>query len=138
MERDEVLNKFYNDSCNEDVRLDSKHGQVELLTTTKYIEEYLKPDSKILEVGAATGRYSLYYAKKGFNVTAIEYVDHNVEILKSKITDEMDIIAEQGDGCDLSRFEDNTFDIPLVFAALYHHLRIHQPVLTGGQLACQR
>ena len=120
MERDEVLNKFYNDSCNEDVRLDSKHGQVEFLTTTKYIEEYLKPDSKILEVGAATGRYSLYYAKKGYNVTAIEYVDHNVEILKSKITDEMDIIAEQGDGCDLSRFEDNTFDITLVLGPLYH------------------
>ena len=82
MNRNEVLDKFYNDSCNEDIRLDEKHGQVEFLTTTKYIEKYLKLNSKILEVGAGTGRYSLYYANKGYDVTAIEYVNHNIDIYK--------------------------------------------------------
>ena len=120
MDRNEVLDKFYNDSCNEDIRLDEKHGQVEFLTTTKYIEKYLKPNSKILEVGAGTGRYSLYYANKGYDVSAIEYIDHNVDVLKSKIKEGMKIVAEQGDAVDLSRFEDNTFDITLVLGPLYH------------------
>ena len=88
MDRQEILNNYYNEDCAEDTRLESQHGQVEFLTTTKFIKEYLKPDSKILEVGAGTGRYSLYYANKGYDVTAIEYVNHNVDMLKSKITDE--------------------------------------------------
>lgn len=120
MNRQEILNNFYNEDCAEDTRLESQHGQVEFLTTIKYIEEYLKPETKILEIGAGTGRYSLYYANKGYDVTAIEYVQHNVDILKSKIKDNMNIVAEQGDTVDLSRFENNTFDVTLVLGPLYH------------------
>lgn len=120
MDRQEILNNFYNEDCAEDTRLESQHGQVEFLTTVKYVEKFLKTDSKILEVGAGTGRYSLYYANKEYDVTAIEYVQHNVDILKSKIKDNMNIIAEQGDAVDLSRFEDNTFDVTLVLGPLYH------------------
>lgn len=120
MNRQEILNNFYNEDCDEDTRLESQHGQVEFLTTIKYIEEYLKPETKILEIGAGTGRYSLYYANKGYDVTAIEYVQHNVDILKSKIKDNMNIVAEQGDAVDLSRFENNTFDVTLVLGPLYH------------------
>ena len=120
MNRQEILNNFYNEDCAEDTRLESQHGQVEFLTTIKYIEEYLKPETKILEIGAGTGRYPLYYANKGYDVTAIEYVQHNVDILKSKIKDNMNIVAEQGDAVDLSRFENNTFDVTLVLGPLYH------------------
>lgn len=120
MNRQEILNNFYNEDCAEDTRLESQHGQVEFLTTIKYIEKYLKPETKILEIGAGTGRYSLYYANKGYDVTAIEYVQHNVDILKSKIKDNMNIVAEQGDAVDLSRFENNTFDVTLVLGPLYH------------------
>lgn len=120
MDRKEILNNFYNEDCAEDTRLESQHGQVEFLTTINYVEKYLKPETKILEVGAGTGRYSIYYANKGYNVTAIEYVQHNVDILKSKIKDNMNIVAEQGDAVDLSRFEDNTFDVTLVLGPLYH------------------
>jgi len=120
MDRQEILNNFYNEDCTEDTRLESQHGQVEFLTTTKYIEKFLKTDSKILEVGAGTGRYSLYYANKGYDVTAIEYVKHNIDILKSKIKDGTKIVAEQGDAIDLSRFEDDTFDVTLVLGPLYH------------------
>ncbi len=120
MNRNEILNDFYSNSCDEEARLLSKHGQVEFLTTINYIDKFLNNDSKILEVGAGTGRYSLYYADKGYNVTAIEYVEHNVDILKSKIKDNMNIVAEQGDAIDLSRFSDNTFDGTLVLGPLYH------------------
>ena len=119
-DRNEILNKFYNEVCDEDVRLDSKHGQLEFLTTDRYIQRYLKPGCRILEVGAGTGKYSLYYASKGYKVNSIEYVQHNLDVLRSKITDKMDIVAEQGDAIDLSRFEDNTFDMVLVLGPLYH------------------
>lgn len=120
-ERKQVLNQFYNDICDEDARLlGTKHGSVEFLTTTRYVEKYLEPDTKILEVGAGTGRYSLYYAKNGYDVTSVEYVQHNLDVLQSKIEPGMKIEAMQGDAVDLSRFADGTFDLTLVLGPLYH------------------
>ena len=119
-ERTIELNKFYNEDCDEDSRLISNHGSIEFITTTKYIDELLKDGDRILEVGAGTGRYSLYYANKGYKVNSIELVEHNLDILKSKIVPNMDIVAEQGDALDLSRFENNTFDVTLVLGPLYH------------------
>ena len=119
-ERLDTLSNFYSTDCSEDSRLLSKHGQVEYIISTTYIDKYLKPGDKILEVGAATGRYSINYAKKGYDVTAIELVQSNLDVLKSKITPDMKIRAEQGDAVDLSRFEDNTFDVTLILGPLYH------------------
>ena len=36
-DRNELLNKFYNEVCDEDTRLDAKHRQLEFLTTDKYV-----------------------------------------------------------------------------------------------------
>ena len=54
---------FYN-RIDEDGRLLKKSRMPEYLNTMKYIEKYLTPDSKILEIGAGTGRYSLALAEK--------------------------------------------------------------------------
>ena len=72
---------FYN-RIDEDSRLLSKHGKIEFLTTVKYIEKYLQPGMRILEIGAATGRYSHALARKGYQVDALELVEHNIEIFK--------------------------------------------------------
>ena len=120
-ERNEILNKYYNEKCDEDSRLiKNQTHKLEFIVTTTYIDKYLKSGDKILEIGAGTGRYSIHYANLGYDVTAIEYVEHNLNILKSKITNNMKIVAEQGDAVDLSRFADNTFDVTLVLGPLYH------------------
>ena len=101
---------------NEDGRLMSRHGQVEYLTTMKYIKDILSdiPDPKILEIGAGTGRYSVTLAKQGFNVTAIELLEHNLEVLKGKLDGSEHITAIQGNAMDLSAFDDNAFDLTMV------------------------
>jgi len=119
-ERKEYLNKFYTEHCDEDIRLNSKYGKVEFITTINYIDKYLKKGDRILEVGAGTGKYSLHYANLGYKVNAIEFIDHNIDVFKSKIKDNMDVKVEQGDAIDLSRFKDNTFDVTLVLGPLYH------------------
>ena len=120
MNREEVVTNHYN-GYEEDIRFtkDNYHS-LEYITTKTYIDKYLKLGDRILEVGAGTGAYSLHYASLGYKVNAIEYVQHNLDILKSKITNDMDITAEQGDAVDLSRFEDNTFDMTLVLGPMYH------------------
>lgn len=147
------LEKHYN-KFNEDKRLTRRRGQVEFITSMKYIhecinvllserkaesqvllsnvrEENLKvssesegsgavgheSDIKILDVGAGTGRYSVQLSEEGFDVTAVELVKYNLGILKSK---ESGVKAYLGNALNLSRFEDDSFDLTLVFGPMYH------------------
>lgn len=117
----EFLEKYYNEYDEENRLVRDRVGQVEYLTTRKYIDEYLTDnDIKILEVGAGTGRYSVTLAKEGYDVTAVELVEHNLEILKAKLDGTECITAIQGNALDLSVFDDNTFDITLVLGPMYH------------------
>lgn len=116
---DKYLNEYYS-KYDEEGRLLSRHGSVEFLTTTRYIDRYLKKGMSILEVGAGTGRYSLNYAKKGFRVDAVELIHHNIEHFKANITADMDVQIHQGNAINLSKFEDNRFDITLILGPLYH------------------
>ena len=118
--RKDIINEHYNNYLEDDRFTQDNSHSLEYTISKYYFDKYLKSGDRILEVGAGTGAYSIYYASKGFKVNAIEYVESNLDILKSKITDDMDIVAEQGDAIDLSRFEDNTFDVTLVLGPLYH------------------
>lgn len=116
----EFMNSFYN-QIEEDVRLSrSRQGQMEYITTMEYIHRFAKEDCKILEIGAGTGRYSIALAKEGYDVTAVELVERNLEVLKENSVGLENIQSFQGDALDLSRFETDTFDITLVFGPLYH------------------
>lgn len=116
-----TLQNYYNNIYTEDDRLfkDQKH-KTEFILTTDYIDKYLKKGMKILELGAGTGAYSLLYASKGYEVDALEYVKENLDILKSKITEDMNINPVLGDARDLSMYEDETFDMVLNLGPLYH------------------
>ena len=117
----EFLEKYYTEYDEENRLVRNRVGQVEYLTTRKYIDEYLTDkDIKILEVGAGTGRYSVTLAKEGYNVAAVELVEHNLDILKSKLDGSENIFAVQGNALDLSMFDDNTFDLTLVLGPMYH------------------
>ena len=106
----------------EEGRLLSRHGQVEYLTTTRYIEECLEGISEpnILEIGAGTGRYSVTLAKRGFNVTAVELIEHNLEILRSKLDGTEPITAIQGNALELSLLPDIFFDLTMLLGPMYH------------------
>ena len=115
------LEDYYN-NYDEEGRLLSKHGQVEYLTTMKYIQESLDEISKpkILEIGAGTGRYSVTLAKQGLDVTAVELISHNLEILTGKLDGSEKIKTFQGNALDLSFLPDNSFDLTLLLGPMYH------------------
>jgi len=115
------LQNYYNKIYTEDNRLSkSNKHKTEFILTTDYIDKYLKEGMKILELGAGTGIYSLLYASKGYQVDALEYIEENLDILKSKITEDMKINPVLGDARDLSMYQDNTFDMVLNLGPLYH------------------
>lgn len=110
---------FYN-RIDEDSRLLSKHGRIEFLTTVKYVEKYLKDGMRIMEIGAATGRYSHYFAQKGFKVDAVDLVERNIEIFKTKTLPDEKVNIKQGNALDLSDYPDNSYDVTLLLGPMYH------------------
>lgn len=138
------LEKYY-EKFDEDHRLKTRHGQVEFFVTMKNIlaaanGEFLKAQEgasasersqdqewaasarpnvplKILDVGAATGAYSVPLSRQGFDVTAVELVQSNLEKLRAK---HEKVKCWQGDARDLSFLDDAAFDIVLLLGPLYH------------------
>ena len=125
------LEKYY-EKFDEDHRLKTRHGQVEFFVTMKNIlaaasEKTLQGQNvaaaqsaqplKILDVGSATGAYSVPLSRQGFDVTAVELVKSNLEKLRAK---HEKVKCWQGDARDLHFLDDETFDIVLMLGPLYH------------------
>ena len=114
----ENLVNYYN-KFNEDKRLNSRHGIVEFTTSIKYIEKYLNKmnNPKIIDIGAGTGKYSVYLHNKGYDVTAVELVKHNLKEIEKK---NKDIKTYLLNATDLKKINDNTYDLVILFGPLYH------------------
>lgn len=119
MEVKDYLSNYY-EQYDKDGRLTSKYGMVEYITTMKYIEKYLKPGMRAMEIGAATGRYSHALAQRGYQVDAVELVGHNIEIFKQNTVSGEPVTITQGNAMDLSAFESDTYDITLLLGPMYH------------------
>lgn len=115
---EENLIKYYN-KFNEDKRLNTKHGQVEFITSMKYIEKFLNDlcNPKIIDIGAGCGKYSITLANKGYDVTAVELVKHNLKVIEKNSDKVKTYLAN---ATNLSKFKDNTFDLVLLFGPMYH------------------
>ncbi len=125
--REEYLATYYED-YDEDGRLGKDlNGLVEFSTTMEYIHRYIKSKpAKILEVGTGTGRYSVALAKEGYDVTAIDVVQHNLNILVSKLDGTEKINVIQGNALDLSHLNDGEFDVTLLLGPMYHLFFEHE------------
>jgi len=120
MNTEDIMDNHYS-NYDEDGRFNKdKAHKIEFLTTLRYIDKYLKPGDRILEIGAGTGAYAIHYAKQDYEVDAIELVQSNLDILNSKVTPNMKIHPKQGNALNLEIYADNTFEITLVLGPLYH------------------
>lgn len=119
METLKALTDFYS-NYDEEGRLLSKHGQVEYLTTMRYIDKFLQPGMRILEIGAATGRYSHALARRGYQVDAVELIQHNIDIFNTLTQTGENVTIRQGNAKDLSFIGNETYDITLLLGPMYH------------------
>lgn len=116
----ELVQEIYRRSDENSRLTRSKAARVEFLTTVRYVERYLTPGAKILDIGAGAGEYSLCFSRKGYSVSALELADSNLEAFRKKLTPEDTVAPVQGNALDLSRYEDDFFDIVLLCGPLYH------------------
>jgi len=114
------MKKHYTEGYSENIRFkrDNMH-KPEFILTFETIRKYLKRDMKILELGAGTGAYSIQLAKEGYDVTALELVEHNMSMLKLKIKPNMKIKTILGNATDLKMIN-GKFDMVLCLGPMYH------------------
>ncbi len=112
------LERYYT-AYNEDARLLSRTGRVEYLTTMRYLHRFA-PKGTLLEIGAGTGRYSIALAKEGYDVTAVEPIPHNLDVLKRGAAGLKNLTAHRGDARDLGFLPSDAFDATLLLGPMYH------------------
>jgi 2-polyprenyl-3-methyl-5-hydroxy-6-metoxy-1,4-benzoquinol methylase len=87
------------------------------------LEDHLHPRGKILEVGAATGRYTLGLAQRGYAVTAVDLSPACLDECKTNLTTagfsgKVQYIVD--DARSLAETADRDFDVVLLMGPLYH------------------
>jgi 2-polyprenyl-3-methyl-5-hydroxy-6-metoxy-1,4-benzoquinol methylase len=99
-------------------RLEGFHFEFEI--TKIFLQRHIKP-GKILDIGGGTGRYSLYLASLGYDVTLVDLSDGNVAYARKKAGElNLSITVFQGDARDLSKLPLVMYDTVLVMGPLYH------------------
>ncbi len=113
---------YYNDDpAREHTRLD-RH-QLESDLTWRYLNQYLPPQGAILEIGAATGRYTLELAKRGYTLTSVDLSAALLAECRNNLERaglEKQVRLVEADARDLSQIAKNDFDVVLLMGPLYH------------------
>jgi SAM-dependent methyltransferase len=98
--------------------------QLEYDITWRYLEKYLPaPGANILEIGAATGRYTMELARRGYDVLAIDIAAELVTRAITRIDDlglGSRVEFRVGDIRTCGNIPESSFDAALVMGPLYH------------------
>ena len=127
MSKDKVREHYSQDEHYEFNRLvqDAFH-RLELDTTLHFIDKFMPEAGHILDAGGGPGRYTMEMAKRGFSVNHLDlnpgYVDYTKKVMAENGFSNQLIDSVEGDICNLSRFDDNTFDGVLCLGGPLSHV----------------
>ena len=95
----------------------------EFKLTTSMMEKYIKPKDHVLDIGGGPGRYSLYFAQKGCNVTLVDLSTENILFTSQKAEEQnLKITALECNACEVDKFVFGTFDHVFIMGPMYHLL----------------
>jgi S-adenosylmethionine-dependent methyltransferase len=124
-----TVEEYYDKNAeNENIRLLNTVTYIEYLSTMKLIDRYFPGKSKIIDIGAATGRYSIELSKKGYKATLVDISKVELEIAATIFKTE-NIEPERIIHCDATRLEkinDDYFDCGLMLGPMYHVIDMKQ------------
>lgn len=116
-----VVRSFYDASVQ--VEWNRIADRPEFLLTCRMLDRYIKPEDKILDVGGGPGRYSLYLAEKGCDVTLFDLSPENTRFAAKQATEQgLQIKTITGDAREADKMVDEQFDHVLLMGPLYHLL----------------
>jgi S-adenosylmethionine-dependent methyltransferase len=116
----EEIQQWYDSQYDEWNRLE-RH-KIEFDITKRYLDEYVAGDRlQVFDIGGGPGRYAIYLAKKGHQVTLLDLSKRHLEVAREKAKEQGVSLAGyvHGNALDLSGVP-QTFDVILLMGPLYH------------------
>ncbi len=97
---------------------------LEFENTIDYLDQHLPESGHILDAGGAAGRYSVWLAERGYDVTLLDLSAEQVAIAKQRVAErDLDgrVTVQQGDIRELP-FPDDAFDATLCLGGPLSHV----------------
>ena len=112
----------YSDAAYEDGRAESSRASsIEFHYTEKFLRPYIRPDSRVAELGCATGYYAFRFAPLCKSYLGVDLSPTNIALFREKIQASglSNAQAEVGDATKLALL-DRQFDVVLALGPMYH------------------
>ena len=116
------ITHFYDESVLQEEERLLRH-QLEFDLTWRYLEEFLPADGPILEIGAATGRYTIPLAQRGHSVTAVDFSPALLARCRENVAGaglSGRVTFQVADARDLSAVPSGPYAAVLLMGPLYH------------------
>ena len=115
----EIVKENYNKNAQlEWERLEGFHFEFEI--AKHYLKKYLRGKT-VLDIGGGPGRYSVWLAKQGYDVTLVDLSENNIALAKQKFQEYgVQVKSYVCDARDLSALDLSIFDNVLIMGPLYH------------------
>jgi ubiquinone/menaquinone biosynthesis C-methylase UbiE len=113
----------YGDGTKEDGRAGSSRSTgLEFHYTKKAMAEHIGKETRVLEIGCATGYYALHFADACKEYVGIDVFPPHIEIFRQKIAEKKlaNVSCRMGDAVNLEGMDDNSFDVVCCFGPMYH------------------
>lgn len=118
---DEVRS-FYNGSVEAEWGRLDRHS-FEFAIHQHYIDRYVQPGSRVLDAGGGPGRYSLYMAGRGAQVTLLDLSEGNIAFAREQAKEMgLQLEAVCADARTLDQHTQGLYDVVLLMGPLYHLL----------------
>jgi 2-polyprenyl-3-methyl-5-hydroxy-6-metoxy-1,4-benzoquinol methylase len=118
---DKVKN-YYNTTAESEWNRLLTEGWLEYIIINHYLNKYVKPNSKIIDIGGGPGIYGIGLAKAGHEYNLFDLSSESIELAKLNSKKEGVTFNSYavGNAADLSNYEADIFDVVINMGPLYH------------------
>lgn len=117
----DIVRAHYNEDANKEWSRFDGGARVEFELNKRFLARYIKPGDRVLDCGGGPGRYSLWLAEMGCDVTLFDLAEENVKFGLAK-ADELGLKLSgiAGDARKVRELVEGEFDHVLLMGPLYH------------------
>jgi 2-polyprenyl-3-methyl-5-hydroxy-6-metoxy-1,4-benzoquinol methylase len=118
-ETTKIIRDFYDSNVQKE--WNRTMGRPEFLLTCRMFERYIKHGEKVLDIGGGPGRYSLWLATKGCDVTLFDLSPENAKFAAERAAEQsLSIKTVAGDAREADKLVAGQFDHVLLMGPMYH------------------